>query len=167
LELIEDVKEFFNGLHDDYWKRRKKELAAGNIIPLSAVANANLSAAGGLAMNLVQNRQSDKVADITRIIVNTDTHTPAVPYTNAAAYIWFFLGDASSFNVASVIDYLPVAPNGTIFPGRLSYPLNIDPILMPGEKLSMLVVGGPANANVSAFIHGQYYPKRDWMQPDA
>src|SRR5882672_10055446 len=111
-----ELEKYFDAFHDKFWKRYHKEIQSRDIATSYDNAfNGVLAAGGNLSLSLTQNR-TDKILDITRIIVNVDGVNPGAPIITAGAYWWLFFGSQNSFNLASVFDFLPDAPQTFVAP---------------------------------------------------
>lgn len=158
-----ELEKYFDSFHDKFWKRYHKEVYANEVATSYDNAfNGNLAAGGNLSLSLTQNR-TDKVLDITRIIINIDGATPGAPVLTAGSYWWLFYGSQNSFNLSSVFDFMPNAPQTFIAPSVREYGENQAPILAPGESIAIQMAGltGNVGNNVTVSVHGYFQPRKD------
>lgn len=90
---------------------------------------------------------------IARVNVEDPTHTPASPFTNAAAWIALIRG--VKFGAGSILDFGPAASNGPMIPCIFSTSVNHAPKLRGGEILTLHVVGSASLANTAIFARAQ------------
>lgn len=148
-----ELETYFDKFLEKFWNlhdARNKPLP--DAIPFTISKNAQSNAAGALAFEVWKNNQ-DQVFDITRCLVVSDTTTPAAPYTNAAAYLWFSFGAPNSFTPASVFDFAPKVAGQQLIPYANNFSKDTDPLLHPNETISLVGVVA-ANVNITCTLSG-------------
>ena len=152
-----ELEEYWDRFLDKFWKEHDRRNVVPKEMPYTVSANGNSNAAGVINFNL-WNNNTGYAFDITRMLIVGDGIAPNAPYTNAAAYLWFFFGDPNSFNIASVFDFAPNAANGPIYPLVKYYSKNTDPIVPVNGDLA---VNGVIAANQNLTITLSGYLKKD------
>jgi hypothetical protein len=92
-------------------------------------------------------------AQFTRINIEAVGFTPAVPYTNAAAWAAIYRGLA--FGNGAILDFAPASPGGGIFPGVWTDSATQAIRLRGGEWLSFHLVGSASVAATAIYCRGQ------------
>lgn len=151
----DDVKDFINGCHNEWWKRYKEVTLKDAVIPINGLgANASTDSNGNVTFPIWQNRIG-REASIARVIISADGFTPADPSTDGYAYL--FIGEQFG---GLYHDFVPNAPGEQTFPNVAEYGRHQGIQLHKNDVLSLHVVGGPASTNLSAFVWGFAYPER-------
>lgn len=95
---------------------------------------------------------------VTRYSVEDGVHTPAVPFTNAAAFLVLFVGRGSwqIGNMGAVLDFIPNPPaaGGAIIPAVVTDGVDQAGIVRGGETVS-LHVNAPTLINAAIFVRLQ------------
>lgn len=156
--IVDDVEHFVNRMHTRFWQRFRQEKKKDITFPIVQGANGSTNASGNLNLNIYQN-VTGKHLVIGRIVLTDNSHTPGNPFVATAnTNVYFQNVDSSSLNLGSVFDFLPNASLGQTIPQVAEYSGHNAIRIKQNEIIGMVMLAGPANANINCTIFGFLEP---------
>lgn len=158
--MLEELKNLGDEFLDKFWKTHRLERQKTITYPVVSSNNIKTDGNGACTLAIYKNTTQRHLV-IGRVILFADGYTPAVPYSNAAAYGYLFTGQ--NLSVGAIFDMLPSSAGAQMLPNVAEYSGLNGIRLKNNEVLSFALVGGPVNTNITGTIFGFLEPTTaDW-----
>lgn len=162
MDILDDVKEFFDQQHAKWWERYKALRLEDIVLPLQgAGATKALDGSGNGTLHLYRN-STGRTLIVGRLTLNCavpngTVYTPATVFQSSTCYAYLHTGETFP-GPSSAFDFLPDSPGGQVFPQIAEYSSRNALRLGKNEVLSMTFFNGPANGVVSSSTWGELLP---------
>ena len=150
----DDIKDFGEKLHNEWWKRYREVKLENIAIPINGLgANGATDSNGDLDSLPIFTNKIGRETLIGRVMIQADGIFPSTGHKSGYAYL--FVGERFA---GFAHDFLPVVGQTQVFPAVFLYSSRNMIRLGFNDTLSLYVNGGPTSTNISAFVWGEALP---------
>lgn len=147
---VSPLEERIEHVHALIARMLEQQSHAGREELYTATQTGNTDASGDLTLSVFKVPSGFTFA-LHRTIIESAAYTPAVPYSNAAAYLTVNRGQPGP---GSLRDFGPASAGGPLIPGLLTDPSRSGAVFQSGEEVVIFLNAGPATTAVAITIQG-------------